>query len=104
MWAFRDDQNQKNAFLVTNLVTLLDLLLFIQLFWVLFFRDMKLVLNKALFATLLTFKLVCLGVLAIVLKRLENTTALAAIAGVGVMAGGPLISALILRIFKEGKN
>ena len=95
---FRDNTEDRHAFLMVNLTTLLDLFAFVVLFWVIFFKDLKQGLNRIIFMLLLTFKLVCLGVLAIVLKRLENNSALAAGAGIGIMGVGPILAGVLTQI------
>ena len=95
---FKADTIDQRAFLEVNLFTLLDLFAFVLMFWVIFFKDLKQGINRLIFILLLTFKLVCLALLAIVLKRLENKSALAAGAGIGIMGAGPILAALFTQI------
>ena len=96
---YAGDPMARSAFLQVFLLTLADLLFLILVFWTLFFtpptrRD------RALRALIfLTFKLVCLGFLAITLKRLRNAPDQAVLLGIGFMGFGPLISAAIYAAF-----
>jgi hypothetical protein len=99
MAAFMGDPESRSAFLQVFLLTLADLLFLILVFWTLFFtpptrRDRAL--RSVIF---LTFKLVCLGFLAITLKRLRNAPDQAVLLGIGFMGFGPLISAAIYAAF-----
>jgi hypothetical protein len=74
---------------------ILDLVFLILLFWELFFargpsRRVQVVIY-------FTFKLVCLGFLAITLKRLRNDPPLPAAIAVLFMGVGPLVSAILAR-------
>jgi hypothetical protein len=83
------------VFLKVFLLTLADLLFLVLLFWTLFFPPPTLR-SKAVRAVIfLTFKLVCLGFLAITLKRLRNAPDQAVLFGIGFMGIGPLISAVL---------
>lgn len=89
----------RTAFLTVYLLTLADLLFLVLLFWTLFFPPPTLR-NKAIRSVIfLTFKLVCLGFLAITLKRLRNASDQAVLLGIGFMGFGPLISAVIYGTF-----
>ena len=99
MVIFAGDPGSRSAFLQVFLLTLGDLLFLILAFWTLFFtsptrRD------RALRAVIfLTFKLVCLGFLAITLKRLRNAPDQAVLFGIGFMGLGPLISSAVYAAF-----
>lgn len=97
---FRGEPRAREAFLKVFLPTLLDLLSLILLFWSLFFIPPARR-NKILLVFFLTFKLVCLGFLAITLKRLRNAPDYAVLCGIAFMGLGPLISALIARKFPD---
>ena len=73
--------------------TLLDLVFLILLFWQLFFGPKPI--QKFRVFVYFTFKLVCLGFLAITLKRLRNEPPLPAGLAVLFMGIGPLLSAII---------
>ena len=73
--------------------TILDLSFLILLFWQLFFAPKPL--QKFRVFVYFTFKLVCLGFLAITLKRLRNEPPLPAGLAVLFMGIGPLLSAII---------
>jgi hypothetical protein len=98
MAAFSNQPDSRSAFLQVYLLTLADLLFLILVFWTLFFTPST-QRGKGLRALIfLTFKLVCLGFLAITLKRLRNAPDLGVLFGIGFMGLGPLISAAFYRI------
>jgi hypothetical protein len=90
---FHEDSRAWGAFVSIYIPTVLDLLCLIILFWILFFTPPTRRGRNFLALIFLTFKLVCLGFLAITLKRLRNAPDLAVLYGVGFMGLGPLISA-----------
>jgi hypothetical protein len=93
--------DSRAAFIQIYLVTLLDLAFLTVLFWVLFFPPESKLLRQILAMVFLTFKLVCLGFLAITLKRLRNVSIFAEVYGVCFMGMGPLISAVIYRVLRK---
>ena len=95
MIAFGNQADSRSAFLQVYLLTLADLAFLILVFWTLFFTSPT-QRNRGLRALIfLTFKLVCLGFLAITLKRLRNAPDQAILSGIGFMGLGPLISAAV---------
>ena len=91
----------RSAFYQVFLLTLLDLLFLVFLFWRLFFTPPEQRGRNLQVVIFLTFKLVCLGFLAITLKRLRNAPDAAALLGIGFMAVGPIVSAVISRRYNE---
>ena len=87
------------VFLKVFLLTLADLLFLVLLFWTLFFPPPTPRAKAFRAMIFLTFKLVCLGFLAITLKRLRNAPDQAVLFGIGFMGLGPLISAGIYGTF-----
>ena len=79
----------------------LDLVFLILIFWKLFFVKAETIGAKRArvvqIMLFIFFKLVCLGFLAIVLKRLRNASFPAIILGVGFIGIGPLVAGLITR-------
>ena len=88
------------VFLRVYQAVLLDLSCLILLFWELFFRSKPIRKLRVLFY--FTFKLVCLGFLAITLKRLRNDPSLPAAVAVLFMGLGPILSGIWMK--REGKN
>jgi len=84
-----------SIFLEVFWAVILDLVFLILLFWELFFaRGPSRRLQVVIY---FTFKLVCLGFLAITLKRLRNDPPLPAAIAVLFMGVGPLVSAVLAR-------
>jgi drug/metabolite transporter (DMT)-like permease len=95
VYIFRDEPGSLRAFLQIFWAVLLDLAFLILLFWELFFAP-KPVRRFQVFLYF-TFKLVCLGFLAITLKRLRNDPPLPAAMAVLFMGVGPLLSAILAK-------
>jgi len=96
--------NQLGAFSVFLRVywaVLLDLSFLILLFWELFFGPKPVRKTRAF--VYFTFKLVCLGFLAITLKRLRNDPPLPAAFAVVFMGVGPLLAAVIAKRGHQAK-
>jgi FtsH-binding integral membrane protein len=95
--------NRENlsAFVQIFFFTFLDLAFLILIFWSIFFAETLPGLpqrNKTPQIFLfITFKLVCLGFLAIVLKRLANAPFLVIFLGIGFIGFGPLIAGVFTR-------
>ena len=89
------------TFLEAFLFGFLDLVFLILIFWKLFFAPSETAAaNRSRAGQMLLFvffKLVCLGFLAIILKRLRNASLTAVILGVGFIGIGPLIAGVIAR-------
>jgi len=101
------DQGQLVAFIQIFLFSFLDLIFLILLFWNIFFiipeiRGRRS--NKIRLMFFGFFKLVCLALLAITLKRLRNASASAHLMGVSIIWVGPLISGVCLKYFPSFKN
>lgn len=95
------------AFIQIFLFTFLDLIFLLLLFWTLFFtpkEELKRREKKFQIFSFGFFKLVCLGFLAITLKRLGNASVSAVVMGVGIIWLGPLISGIFLKIFLNKNN
>jgi hypothetical protein len=89
------------VFLQVYQAVLLDLSCLILLFWELFFRANPV--RKLRVAFYFTFKLVCLGFLAITLKRLRNEPPFPAAVAVLFMGLGPILSAVWLKRLEKTK-
>ncbi len=98
---FQGSAPELGAFFQVYWAVLLDLAFLILLFWELFFVP-KPVRRLQVFLYF-TFKLVCLGVLAITLKRLRNDPPLPVAMAVLFMGVGPMASAILAkwRIYKK---
>jgi hypothetical protein len=96
----RADSSAMSAFLQVYFVILLDLVFLILTFWNLFFgtasRGAKTLQGMFFF----TFKLVCLALLAITLKRLRNAPTYALALALLFIAVGPLVAGMWSRIQK----
>jgi len=100
-------QEQVLAFIQIFLFSLLDLVFLILLFWFLFFlkpEQKALRVNKVRILLFGFFKLVCLGFLAITLKRLRNAPATTHLMGISIMWIGPLISGFFWKYFMNSKK
>jgi hypothetical protein len=95
LYLFRNEPESLKAFLHVFWAVLLDLTFLILLFWELFFAP-KPVRRFQVFLYF-TFKLVCLGFLAITLKRLRNDPPLPAAMAVLFMGVGPLLSGVLAK-------
>lgn len=104
LWVWAEDPAARTAFLRVFQWVLLDLAFLIFLFWRLFFAPVRGVLWKVQVAVSFTFKLVCIGFLAITLKELRNEPHLPAVAGILFLAVGPLVSATAVRAFRAIKD
>jgi hypothetical protein len=89
-----------SAFFQVYFFTALDLVLLILLFWKLFFVPKGQRGRSIQLLIIFTFKLVCLGLLAITLKRLRNTPAHALALGVLFIWVGPMLAGLASQIHK----
>jgi hypothetical protein len=92
---FRNEPGSLHVFLQVYWVVLLDLAFLILLFRELFFGPKPA--RKFQVFLYFTFKLVCLGFLAITLKRLRNEPPLPAAMAVLFMGAGPVISAVLAK-------
>ena len=100
----RLDPIAMSAFFQVYFVTALDLVFLILLFWNLFFAD-KTRSSKGLQSLIFfTFKLVCLGLLAITLKRLRNAPTYALVLGVLFIWVGPMLAGILSRIQKGNQE
>jgi hypothetical protein len=95
VFLFRNEPENLKKFLQVFWAVLLDLGFLILLFWELFFAP-KPVRRFQVFLYF-TFKLVCLGFLAITLKRLRNDPPLPAAMAVLFMGVGPLLSGVLAK-------
>ena len=95
VFLFRNEPESLKKFLQVFWAVLLDLGFLILLFWELFFAP-KPVRRFQVFLYF-TFKLVCLGFLAITLKRLRNDPPLPAAMAVLFMGVGPLLSGVLAK-------
>lgn len=86
------DTNSLNPFLQVFAITAFDLGFLILLFWSIFFSKSTQSVKQVQAVIFITFKLVCLGILAITLKRLRNASPEGIALGVGYMMMGPLLS------------
>jgi hypothetical protein len=95
------------AFVQIFLFSFLDLAFLILLFWFVFFlkpEQKALRVNKLRIALFGFFKLVCLGFLAITLKRLRNAPTTTHLMGISIIWMGPLISGFIWKYFANSKE
>lgn len=100
-------QEQVFAFIQIFLFSFLDIVFLTLLFWFLFFlkpEQKALRVNKLRIALFGFFKLVCLGFLAITLKRLRNAPATTHLMGTSIIWIGPLISGIIWKYFANSKK
>ena len=100
-------QEQVFAFIQIFLFSFLDIVFLTLLFWFLFFlkpEQKALRVNKLRIALFGFFKLVCLGFLAITLKRLRNAPATTHLMGTSIIWIGPLISGIIWKYFDNSKK
>lgn len=84
-------------------LSLTDLAALLAMAWILFYSKMTKSVNTLILFILFTFKLVCLGFLAITLKRLGNATGTDLVLGVGFVGVGPLFSAFFAKDKQHGK-
>ncbi len=99
-----DDPGARNVFFRVFLWIALDLFFLVWLFWQLFFSQNRDLLWKVRVGVSFTFKLVCLGFLAITLKESRNEPHIPAVAGVLFLVVGPLMSALAVRVLRATKD
>ena len=92
-----------SAFIQIFLYASLDLVFLILLFWKLFFTPAPQRGRTLQVLVFFTFKLVCLGFLAITLKRLRNASLTAIIMGVGFVFVGPFLAGVI-KINRKGNE
>lgn len=100
-WALKE---QVLAFIQIFLFSFLDLVFLLLIFWALFFTNPhngERRVNKVRILVFLFFKLVCLGFLAITLKRLRNASFITHLMGVSIVWIAPLISGLIMKHFNR---
>jgi len=98
---------QAFAFIQIFLFSFFDVVFLTLLFWFLFFlkpEQKALRVNKLRIALFGFFKLVCLGFLAITLKRLRNAPASTHLMGTSIIWIGPLISGIIWKYFGNSKK
>ena len=93
----RNDLGDFGDFTQIFWATCLDLTFLILLFWKIFFPPPTQSAKTFQISIFLTFKLVCLGFLAITLKRLRNASPLPIGMGVGFMGFGPIFAALWMK-------
>ena len=100
------DINALNAFFQVFLYTCLDLTFLILLFWKLFFTSSGQRGRSLQILFFLTFKLVCLGLLAITLKRLRNAPISGILMGIVFIWVGPLVAGTVSRFLsrREQRN
>lgn len=89
-----------SAFFQVYFVTALDLGFILLIFWNLFFSKTSQRTKAIRSIIFFTFKLVCLGLLAITLKRLRNAPTVALVSGVLFIGLGPLAAGMLSRIQK----
>jgi hypothetical protein len=94
---FRGDLAARGAFFLTFQAVILDFSALVLLFWTVFFSRSSGLAGKLITVLLFTFKLVCLGFLAITLKRLRNDPHLPAAFAVSFMGIGPLLAGVAAR-------
>ena len=94
---FQNSPESIHAFAEAYAATLLDLGFLILLFWKVFFTPAGSRFRGVQLFISFTFKLVCLGFLAITLKRLRNDPPLPVVMAVLFVAIGPLASAVVSR-------
>lgn len=85
------------GFIQIFLFTFLDLIFLILIFWKVFFAPPEQSGRVLQIVIFLFFKLVCLGFLAITLKRLRNAPLSVIFMGIGFIWIGPLIAGLLSR-------
>jgi drug/metabolite transporter (DMT)-like permease len=96
-FAMRGDPQGLNAFFQSFTAVAFDLLFLILLFWKLFFTPKSNPMRKFQIFVYFTFKLVCLGFLAITLKRLKNDPHLPVGFAVLFMGVGPLVAGVLAK-------
>jgi hypothetical protein len=97
-------QEQVIAFIQIFLFSFLDLCFLLLIFWELFYaknNDGLHRVNKARILVFLFFKLVCLGFLAITLKRLRNASFITHLMGVSIIWFGPWVAGLLMKHFNK---
>jgi hypothetical protein len=100
----RSDSLAMSAFFQVFFVTTLDLIFLIVLFWKLFFSSQT-PRGKAFQSFIFfTFKLVCLGILAITLKRLRNAPTYALVLGLLFIWVGPILAGVFSRMQKGNQQ
>ena len=97
----REDPFAMSAFFQVFFFTALDLMFLILLFKQLFFSKKTHRSKRIQGFIIFTFKLVCLGLLAITLKRLRNAPTYALALGVLFIVVGPLFAGVLSRIQKR---
>ena len=93
-----------NAFLQVYFWILFDLIFIILLFWSLFFSKLTQRNKIAQSLFFFTFKLVCLGFLAITLKRLRNAPTYAIVMAVVFIGVGPMLAGILNRVQKGNRE
>ncbi len=101
---FRENPAATNAFVLCYQAVILDLAAIILLFWKLFFGRQDGVFAKFTIFLIFTFKLVCLGFLAITLKRLRNDPHFPAALAVSFMGIGPLLAGVAAKKWTGSKQ
>jgi hypothetical protein len=97
------------AFLELYLFTVLDLVFLLLIFWEALFSNATTAsaqrLRSVKISLFIVFKLVCLGLLVITLKRFRNAPFSSLFMGVAFIGVGPLMAGVFSRIpFKKGKD
>jgi multidrug transporter EmrE-like cation transporter len=100
----RADPVAMNAFFQVYFVTALDLVFLLLMFWKLFFNQTAGRSKTIQSLIFFTFKLVCLGLLAITLKRLRNAPTYALVLGVLFIWVGPVLAGILSRIHKGNQE
>jgi hypothetical protein len=103
-FAFGFHGSEIQTFFSAFVAVALDLGFLILLFWNLFFSPYRGLARKLQVFFSFTFKLVCLGFLAITLKRLRNDPHLPVAFAVLFMGLGPLLSAVAARKWITSKQ
>jgi hypothetical protein len=89
-----------SAFFQVYFITALDLMCLILMFWQIFFGQSPRRTKQILTLIFFTFKLVCLGLLAITLKRLRNAPTYALVLGLLFIVLGPILAGVWGRMQK----
>lgn len=96
LWVFLPDRKTTLLFAQLFLFSFLDLVFLVLIFWKVFFNASHQKSKMPQIIIFVTFKLVCLGFLAITLKRLENAPFSLVFMGVGFVGIGPMLTGLWL--------
>jgi hypothetical protein len=100
MYFTHADDQAFSAFLKVYFVILLDLVFLILLFWSLFFPNPARRGGRVRALIFFTFKLACLGLFAITLKRVRSAPTYAVVIGLLFIAVGPMLAGVLSQIQK----